>query len=133
MDTSVRSGYLRGFRKILLYGSCLNEDLLRGFDDYAKLSCCLEEEHANMIGFKLAGILARGNYDEIAVLTVDGSLHCVQLHHLVEEVCRIVRNPPARRHMVVEDGEIRGIPEDAVKISRYLSKVSKLCKCENPQ
>jgi len=86
-----------------------------------------------MIGFKLAGILARGDYDEIAVLTVDGSLHCVQLHHLVEEVCRIVRNPPARRHMVVVDGEIRGIPEDAVKISRYLSKVSKLCKCENPQ
>jgi hypothetical protein len=133
MDTSVRSGYLRGFRKILLYGSCLNEDLLRGFDDYAKLSCCLEEEHANMIGFKLAGILARGDYDEIAVLTVDGSLHCVQLHHLVEEVCRIVRNPPKRRHMVVVDGEMREIPEDAVKISRYLSKVSKLYKCENPQ
>jgi hypothetical protein len=76
MNTNVRSSYLRSFRKILLYGACLDEKLLQEFDGYAKLSCCLEEEHANMIGFKLAGILARGDYDEIAVLTVDGSLHC---------------------------------------------------------
>jgi hypothetical protein len=126
MNTNVRSSYLRSFRKILLYGACLDEKLLQEFDGYAKLSCCLEEEHANMIGFKLAGILARGDYDEIAVLTVDGSLHCVQLHHTVEEVCKIVRNPPMRRYMVVEDGRIREVSEEVVKISRYLSKISKL-------
>lgn len=130
MDTNVRSSYLRSFDKILLHGSCVDEEALREFSGYAKLSCCPEEEHANMIGFKLAGILARGNYSEIAVLTVDGSLHCVQLHYVVEEVCKIVRNPPARRHFVVEEGKIREIQEDAVKISRHLLKVSRLMKSE---
>ncbi|MGC9104506.1 MAG: 4Fe-4S ferredoxin [Candidatus Methanodesulfokora sp.] len=126
MDINTRSSYLRSFRRILLYGSCLGEEILQEFDGYAKLSCCLEEEHANMVGFKLAGILARGSYDEIAVLTVDGSLHCVQLHHVVEEVCKLVRNPPARRHIVLEEGKMIYVPENAVKISRYLSRVSKL-------
>lgn len=131
MDMNVQSSYLRGFRKILLYGSCLDEKILREFDGYARLSCCLEEEHANMVGFKLAGILARGSYDEIAVLTVDGSLHCVQLHHVVEEVCKLVKNPPKRKHIILEEGKMVFVPESAVKISRYLSRVSKLI--ENSQ
>jgi len=131
IDVNAGSRYLRSRGKVLVFGRCLEiEDprVLEGFDEYAKVSVCLEEEHVNMAGFKLAGVLIRGNYEEVAVLTVDGSLHCVQLHHMVEEVCKLLRDPPRRRHMVVQRGGIVEVSEESVKVSRYLSRVDSLLK-----
>ncbi len=129
IDMNAGSRYLRGSRKILVFGRCLEMDypeVLGGFDEHVKVSACLEEEHMNMVGFKLAGVIVRGDYEEIAVLTVDGSLHCVQLHHMVEEVCRLLSNPPRRRHMVVRRGNIVEVSEESVKVSRYLARVDSL-------
>lgn len=133
IDINARSRLIRSFKKLLIIGRCVeveHPEFLEVFRDYGKVSVCLEEEHMNMVGFKLAGVLARGDFEEISVLTVDGSPHCTQLHYMVEEVCRVVKNLPRRRHYVIEGGKLIEIPGKAVKVSRYLSKVAKLLDSE---
>ncbi len=133
IDVNAHSKLFRNKKKLLIIGRCLeveHRNLIDEFieKDYVPLSVCLEAEHVNMVGFKLAGIIARGNYYEIAILTVDGSLHCTQLHWMVEEVFKIMGLDKriTRSHYVVYKGKIYQIPLKAVKTSRYLSKVAKL-------
>ncbi len=133
IDINAKSRLIRNFNKLLIIGRCVEVEhpKILGLDifrDYAKVSVCLEEEHMNMVGFKLAGVLARSNYEEVAVLTVDGSPHCTQLHYMVEEVFKITGSKSKRRHYVIEDGDLIEVPVEAVKTSRYLSKVAKLLK-----
>ncbi len=139
IDINAKSRLFRGKDKLLIIGRCIeieHRDVLNGFRDkgYGMLSVCLEAEHVNMVGFKLAGILARGSYSEVAVLTVDGSLHCTQLHWMVEEVFKIMGlgDKVSRRHYVVYKGRLYEIPLEAVKTSRYLYKVAKLIQ-RNPR
>ncbi len=120
----------------MIIGRCVEREhpnVLERFRDYAILSVCLEEEHVNSVGFKLAGMLARlgEGVEEVAVLTVDGSLHCVQLHFMVEEVFKVLRPASIRRkHFIIIRGGVEEIPLEAVRTARYLSKVAKLLKRE---
>ncbi len=125
------SRLIRGKRKLLIIGRCLEVEkpwAIEKFSDeeYAKLTVCLEETHVNMAGFKLAGILARVPVEEVAVLTTDGSMHCIQLHFMVEEIFRLMNLQARRRHFVVAGSEVVEVPAEAVKTARYLSKVAKL-------
>lgn len=131
IDINAKSRIFRDKKKLLIIGRCVeleHPEILEKFkNEYALLSVCLEAEHVNMVGFKLAGILARGKYDEVSVLTVDGSLHCTQLHWMVEEVIKILRgNSIKRRHFVIYHGKLYEVSVKAVKTSRYLYKVHKL-------
>ncbi len=139
IDINAKSKLIRGRESLLIIGRCvevehpkiLEKFLSRG--NYAVVSVCLEEEHVNHVGLKLAGVLARCDFKEVAVLTVDGSLHCVQLHHMVEEVFKVmgIEGRVSRRHYVIEGGEVVEVSTKAVKVSRYLSRVDKLLrKCE---
>ncbi len=138
IDCNARSRIIRSRNKILLMGRCVeveHSDALVTFRDsgYSILSVCLEEEHINMVGFKLAGILRRCRdfLEEVAVLTVDGSPHCVQLHFMVEEAFKVtgLEGEIRRRHFVIVKGEgVVEVPKESVKVARYLSKVSKLIK-----
>lgn len=129
LDTSAAPRLVRERKRILLVSACLLEGdkleaVLERFPSYAILSACPEKHHVNLIGFKLFGILARIPVDELSVLTTDGSMHCVQLHYLAEELGRVFSF--RRRHFVYEKGEILEVEPEAVKISRYLSRVSKM-------
>ncbi len=135
LDVNARSKIFRETSKLLVIGRCIElehpgilEDFIK--KGYKPLSVCLEAEHPNMAGFKLAGILARGDYSEVAVLTVDGSLHCTQLHWVIEEVFKFmgIEDRVKRRHYVVYKGVVREIMSKAVKTSRYLYKVDNLLK-----
>ncbi|ADI31732.1 hypothetical protein [Staphylothermus hellenicus] len=131
IDVNAKSRIFRDKKKLLIIGRCVeleHPEILEKFkNDYALLSVCLEAEHVNMVGFKLAGILARGKYEEVSVLTVDGSLHCTQLHWMVEEVFKILGgNSIKRRHFVIYHGKLYEVSVKAVKTSRYLYKVHKL-------
>ncbi len=133
IDINAKSRVFRGYRKLLVIGRCIeaeHPEILRELierENYYPLSVCLEAEHVNMAGFKLAGILARGDYEEVAVLTVDGSLHCTQLHWMVEEVFKIMKLASVkRRHFVVYKGKLYEVPLEAVKTSRFLYKVSRM-------
>jgi hypothetical protein len=130
IDINAKSSILRQASKILIASRCLETEKPQILEEYKRkgyviLTACPEAEHVNMLGFKLAGILVRGSYEETSVLTVDGSMHCTQLHWMVEEVFKITRATCSRRHFVVHKGEVVEISQDAVKKSRFLSWVAK--------
>ncbi|WP_448579686.1 4Fe-4S ferredoxin [Thermosphaera sp.] len=140
LDSNAKSRCLREKKKILIFSRCMEQEhpeVINNFtSEYCLLSACPEAEHVNMLGFKLAGILARGSYQEVAVLTVDGSMHCTQLHWMVEEVFKICKPNCQRRHLVLYEGEVKVVSTETVKKSRYLFKVEKLSgfekKCQSP-
>jgi len=136
MSTNVCSREIREKRKVLIYGSCVKEEypeILEKFrEEYVLLSVCLEKEHMNMVGFKLLGMMKRCRPEEIIVLTVDGSPHCVQLHFTIEECSKILEEFKERIvHLVIENGKICKISPEAVKTCRYLTKVERILTRNN--
>ncbi len=131
IDTNACSRVIRGKRKILIYGTCVKDEhpevLKKFIEDRVPLAVCLEWEHMNMVGFKLATMMKSCMLEEVTVLTVDGSPHCVQLHMMVEECRKLI--PGTRiNHYVIHKGEVIEISDKAVKTARYLSKVEKLIR-----
>lgn len=134
IDSNACPPCARSARRLVVYGRCLEQlhpdvlDAVLGGDP--GFSACPEEHHVNMLGFKLAGMLARlPGVEEVVVFTVDGSMHCVQLHFMVEEVFRLLglgERGVVRRHLVYEAGRVVEVSERAVKAARYLSRVEKL-------
>jgi len=129
-DSNVCSKDIRQYKRLLIFGTCLKDEHPEIVEEWSKgraaFHVCLESEHVNMVGFKLASILCRVPIEEIVVLTVDGSLHCVQLHMMVEEVNKFFENKFNIKHLVYEKGKVIEIPPDAVKTARFLSKVKSL-------
>ncbi|ABL77473.1 hypothetical protein [Thermofilum pendens] len=129
-EFNVAGKEIREKRKLLVYGSCLAyeyPELLREYSEgRVDLAVCLEAEHFNVVALKLASMLARVDVEEVVVLTVDGSPHCVQLHHAVEEAKKVTGRSPRTRHLVIEEGKVVEVDEKAVKTARYLSRVQRL-------
>lgn len=134
IDTNAKSKLLREYDSLLIMSRCIELEHPEAVEEfksgYAILTVCPEEEHINHVGFKLAGVLTRGNYREVAVLSVDGSMHCIQLHFMVEELFKIMKldDSVKRRHLVLSRSGIIEIEKDSVKTARYLSKVNKLLR-----
>jgi len=134
LDLNAASRLLRGRRALVVLGRCLELEkpwALRALGERLPgagyVSVCLEAEHVNQVGFKLAGILARvGSIEEVAAATTDGSMHCVQLHYMVEELEKIMPGRFRRRHFVATRGELVEVPPEAVRASRHLARVAKL-------
>ncbi len=125
MSTNAKGKNMRG-KKLLLYGSCLDENpqYLKDFKNYTKLSFCPEKEHINMAFYKLIAMMSVA--EELVVITTDGSPHCVQLHYIADEVLRYSSKKFKVRHYVVNEGKIIEVSPEDVKLSRYLSKIKKL-------
>ncbi len=126
MTTNAKGKFVRE-RKILLYGKCVEDEhpeILERFDGFAKLSFCPEEEHINMLFYKLIAIMSVA--ENLTVLTVDGSPHCVQMHYIAEEVLRYSEKKFQVRHFVINKGKLIEISSEAIKISRYLSKIQRM-------
>ena len=132
LTTNVGDREIMNAKKALLYGTCMAEKHPQLLEEYSEgkvaLAVCLERDHMNMVAFKLATMIKSAKLEEIVVLTVDGSPHCVQLHQTVSEVNRLFDEPPSTRYFVVEHGKIHEIDAKTVKASRFLSKISKLFK-----
>ena len=131
LSLNASSHLLRERRRLVVYGKCLEVErphLIRELDDGAVVAwACPERDHINVISLKLASILARVSLEELTIVTVDGSPHCVQLHHAAEEAARITGLGEERvRHLVVHSGRLVPISPKAVKAARYLSKVQRL-------
>jgi len=129
-EFNVAGRELREKRRLLVYGSCIfNEypDILSRFSEgRVALGVCLEAEHLNVVALKLASIFARVDLEGVVVLTVDGSPHCIQLHHAVEEARKVTGRQVNVRHFVIEEGEALEVSPEAVKVARYLSKIQRL-------
>ncbi len=132
IDSNACPNLLRKLKKLLIYGRCLRDEHPNILNEFSRerypLSVCLEAEHMNMVGFKLASMLARLPLKEILVLTVDGSPHCVQLHMMVEEVNKLFGNKFKIRHFVIEKGKAIEIEPECIRIARYLSKIKRLLR-----
>ncbi len=130
-DYNVAGRELRAKRRLLVYGTCIRDEYPEIFSAWARgrvpLAVCMEAEHFNMVGLKLASIICRVDLEEVIVLTVDGSPHCVQLHHVLEEVKKIIGgNKSMIRHFVVEKNRVVEVDPITIKTARYLSRVKKL-------
>ncbi len=125
MSTNAKGKNIRG-KKLLLYGSCLDENpqYLEGFEGYTKLSFCPEKEHINMAFYKLITMMSVA--EELVVITTDGSPHCVQMHYIAEDVLKYSERKFPLRHFVVQNGKMVEVSAEDVKLSRYLSKIKKL-------
>lgn len=129
-ETNVASRFLREQRRLLVYGACVRDEYPQIFEKFSgervPLAVCLEAEHFNVVALKLASMMARVELEEVVVLTVDGSPHCVGLHHAVEEALKVTRGRAKVRHVVIEEGDVIEVSEQAVKTARYLSRVQHL-------
>ena len=127
MSTNAKGKYIRG-KKLLLYGSCIDEnpEFLADFKNYTPLSFCPEKEHINMLFYKLITMMSVAK--ELVILTKDGSPHCVQMHYIAQEVLRYSEKKFPLRHFVINDGRIIEVSPEDIKLSRYLSKIKKLRK-----
>lgn len=137
LSMNVAGRGIRERRKLLIYGSCVEIEYPRLYNKYRRgrvpLKVCLEREHMNMVGFKVASMMARVDLDEIVVLTVDGSPHCVQLHMMMEEVEKITGKMGKLnvKHVVIENGKDIEVDSKCIKVARYLTKIQRLMERGN--
>ena len=115
---------------LLIHGACVNLEAPQIFREFSKrrvpLHVCLEKEHMDMVGFKLATILKTSKPKDLTVLTVDGSPHCLQLHFAVDQAKTIAGSDVKVAHYTIEHGELSQISTEAVKTARHLSQTEKL-------
>ncbi|AKG38172.1 hypothetical protein MA03_01160 [Infirmifilum uzonense] len=131
-ETNVASKLMRETRRVLIYGACVRDEYPEIYESFSQgrtpLAVCLESEHFNVVALKVASMFARVNLEEVVVLTVDGSPHCVGLHHAVEEAAKVSGKDVMIRHVVIEEGSPIEVSNQAVKTARYLSRVERLMK-----
>lgn len=129
LTTNVKHERLSG-SSLLIHGTCVDVEAPKIFREFSKgripLHACLEKDHMNLVGFKLATILKTSKPKDIQVLTMDGSPHCLQLHLAVEQAKTIARSDVKVTHYVVAHGESFQISPEAVRTARYLSQIEKL-------
>jgi len=127
MEVNAASREIREKKRLLIVGSCLIDEHPKIVEKYsngrAKLKVCLEREHFNMVCLKLSSIIARVPLEEIIVLTVDGSPHCIQLHFMMDEIEKITGKKLNVKHILVYKGEDVEVDDETVKNARYLTKV----------
>ncbi|MEM0084717.1 MAG: 4Fe-4S ferredoxin [Candidatus Methanomethylicia archaeon] len=127
MEVNAASKEIREKKRILLIGSCLIDEHPKIVEKYsegkAKLKVCLEREHFNMVCLKLSSIISRVPIEEIIVLTVDGSPHCIQLHFMMNEIEKITGKNLNIRHILIYKGEDIEVDAETVKKARYLTKI----------
>ena len=123
--------------RVLLYGKCVPQQYERYLRKLSRgriaISACLQEQHMDNLGFKLATLLTYQPVREITVLTIDGSPHCAQLHAAAEQAKRITRAPVAIKHYVIEEGQLEEVTSDTVKIARHLSAIRSLEAGKKPR
>jgi hypothetical protein len=129
LTTNVKHKRLQG-SSLLIHGTCVDVEAPQIFREFSKrripLHVCLEKEHMNMVGFKLATILKTSKPKDIMVLTTDGSPHCLQLHFAVEQAKNIAGSDVKVAHYTIAHGKPFQISPEAVKTARHLSQIEKL-------
>ena len=85
---------------------------------------CLETTHINMAITKLSAIFATGQVEEMIFASVDRSPHCTQMHYIMHEIERTLKEHAPVKSYVVSDGEIVFVPEAAIDLSKTLSKLA---------
>jgi len=127
LSTNVKSKLLRNSH-LLIHGTCLRSESPKIFADMSEgripLDTCLEKEHMNTVGFKIATIIGTSSPTGIAVLTMNGSPHCLQLHFAVEQAVKQTRSRLRPKHFVVKKGVVRDVDRHVVWLARHLADLN---------
>lgn len=129
LSINVTDPRLKG-AKILIHGTCVESISPRIYEKFLEgrvpLSSCPERDHVALLTSKISTMMRMAEPREITVLTIDGSPHCLQIHHAVQQAQRLTHLNIKVEHFVIEHQKLFYISHDAVKASRHLSTVQKL-------
>ena len=127
METNVYS--VKG--NVLIVGTCLPQvfpeaykKLSDGVDQVYSL--CLETTHINMAITKLSAVFGTGQLEKLVFASVDRSPHCTQMHYIMHEIERTMKEHIPVENYVVVDGEIIAVPDSAIDLSKSLGKLSRM-------
>jgi len=117
-------------KKLVIISSCIlqkNVEILESFSDSDTLilRSCPEAEHWNIIAYKLASFISYSKPKQVIIVSVEGSPHCVQLHHIAEDIKKNFIDYRLE-HFVLSKNKLWKISPESVKTSRHLLKIEKL-------
>ena len=125
METNVYA--VRG--RVLIVGSCFPQVFPEAFEKLASdadqvYSLCLEATHINMAVTKLSAVFGTGQLEKLVFASVDRSQHCTQMHYIMHEIERTLKEHVPVENFVVVDGEIIAVPDAAIDLSKSLGKLA---------
>ena len=117
--------------RVLIVGTCFPQvypeafgTLAAGVDQVCTL--CLETTHINMAITKLSAVFGTGQLEKLIFASVDRSPHCTQMHYIMHEIERTLKEHIPVEHYVVSDGVIIAVSDAAIDLSKCLGKLSKM-------
>ena len=128
METNVYA--IKG--NVLVVGACLPDvfpDAVKKLAEDADevYTLCLETTHINMAITKLSAVFSTGWLKKLTFASVDRSPHCTQMHYIMYEIERTMKEHIPVENYVVVDNEIIQVPESAIDLSKSLGKLAKMC------
>jgi hypothetical protein len=121
--------------KFLIIGTCVARLYPKIYKKFKEkwvnvVSICLEETHYNQAHSKLVDILGTGNTKKVALLTVDKSPHCTQLHYMSKYLKRNLKVDVEYFHYVISDDQsVSELTIDQINDSKNLARVGKRVVC----
>ncbi len=117
--------------RVMVVGTCFPQIYPEAFTELSAdadqvYSLCLETTHINMAVAKLSAIFGTGQLEKLTFVSVDRSPHCTQMHYIMHEIERTLKEHIPVENYVVSDGEIIAVPEAAIDLSKSLGKLSKM-------
>lgn len=127
METNVYA--IKG--KVLVLGACLPDVFPESVKMLAEeadqvYTLCLETTHINMAITKLSAVFGTGQLEKLTFASVDRSPHCTQMHYIMHEIERTMKDHVPVKNYVVVNGEIIQVSEKAIDLSKCLSKLAKM-------
>ena len=115
--------------RVLVIGSCLPQVYPEAVQQLASqadqvYSLCLETTHINMAVTKLSAVLGTGQLKKLVFASVDRSPHCTQMHYIMHEIERTMKEHVPVENYVVADGGIIAVPAAAIELSKSLGKLA---------
>lgn len=115
--------------KMLVVGACLPQVFPEAVEKLASdadqvYSLCLETTHINMAVTKLSAVFGTGQLEKLVFASVDRSPHCTQMHYIMHEIERTLKEHVPVESFVVVDGEIVAVPDEAIDLSKSLGKLA---------
>lgn len=116
---------------IIIVGSCLPNMDKEAYTKLLKISnniydLCLEQTHINMAITKVGGMLRTGKIKKIIFATVNKSPHCIQMHYIQDELCKMMNLDNIDIiNYVADNGELVEISNRAISLSKNLIKLEK--------
>ena len=77
---------------------------------------------------KLSAVFGTGQLEKLTFASVDRSPHCTQMHYIMHEIERTLKDHVPVENYVVAEGEIIHVPDRAIDLSKSLGKLAKMVK-----